>query len=78
MKEVLQRLSASTPLFFKRLRNLALSAGAIATGLVSTPESIADIPDTVLKVCSNVIWISLVIASMCQLTVKDPEQIKKG
>jgi hypothetical protein len=74
MKEILNRLFFSdTPKFFKRLRALGLSLSAVGTTIVM----IDGVPAKVSAIAAQLIWIGAVIAAVSQLTVDNPEDLKK-
>jgi hypothetical protein len=73
MKEFFKRIQHDTPLFFKRLRNVGLSLSATGTAVAT----IHGIPEVLKNHASTAIWVGMVIAAVSQLTVSDPEQLKK-
>lgn len=74
MKEILNRLFFSdTPKFFKRLRALGLSISAVGTSLIAIPG----IPEKVAAIGGTLIWVGAIVAAVSQLTVDNPEDLKK-
>lgn len=73
MKEFFKRLNAETPLFFKRLRALALSISATGAAIIAIPN----IPEKLTSYAGTAIWVGAVIAAVSQLTCKDPDQLKQ-
>lgn len=71
MKEILKRLSAETPTFFKRLRAFGLSLTGTGTALVAIPG----IPEKLSYYAGSAIWVGAVIAAVSQLTCKSPDNL---
>jgi len=72
MKEILKRIFTDTPKFFKRLRFFGLSLSAVSTTLLN----IDGIPEKLIQIASEGVWIGLTIAAVSQLTAKNPEELK--
>ncbi|MGC8751793.1 hypothetical protein [Hydrotalea sp.] len=66
MQQIWQRAQAPTPLFFKRLRSLALALSAIATAILTAPVSL---PPLVVTVAGYVLTAGTVAGAISQLTV---------
>jgi len=73
MKELLKRVFLETPNFFKKLRNLGLSLAAVSAAVINVPK----IPEWLLNLANEGVWIGAVIAIVSQLTVKNPEDLKQ-
>ena len=65
---LLQRLTARTPKFFKKLRNLGLVLGTIGTILLTTPVSI---PAGIITFATYLTVAGTVCASISQATVEE-------
>ena len=69
---IIKRINGNTPKFFKKLRNVGLLIGTIATGiLTATTNEGLILPDFVSDVCKWAMVISYVIAAVCQLTFEE-------
>jgi len=73
MKEIINRLKADTPVFFKRLRNVALAvSGASAAATIyyqQLPQAVIDfVPAKIIK---GLIIAGIVAAFVAQLTKTD-------
>ncbi|PZX62280.1 hypothetical protein LX80_01762 [Hydrotalea sandarakina] len=66
MQQIWQRAQAPTPVFFKRLRSLALVLSAIATAVLTAPVSF---PPLVVTVAGYVLTAGTVAGAISQLTV---------
>ncbi len=76
MKEIIQRLLADTPTFFKRLIALGLTIGVIG-GALMEPHVAAQLPEFLQKISGYMVTVGLVTASIAKLTVKDTDVLKK-
>jgi hypothetical protein len=66
MQQIWQRAQAPTPVFFKRLRSLALVLSAVATAVLTAPVSF---PPLVVTVAGYVLTAGTVAGAISQLTV---------
>lgn len=66
MQQIWQRAQAPTPVFFKRLRSLALALSAVATAILTAPVSF---PPLVVTVAGYVLTAGTVAGAISQLTV---------
>jgi len=72
MNIVWQRIKLETPVFFKRLRNLAIYIGGSATAVITANATIPlNLPTKIITLCSYIIAICVAIAGTSQLTKKD-------
>lgn len=71
MKEILDRLTAETPKFFKRLRAFGLSLSAAGGAIVAIPG----VPENVKHIAGHFIWIGAVVAAVSQLAAQNPEEL---
>lgn len=70
---VVERIAAKTPVFFKKLRNLATTLGAAAGAVWGANSTMAlALPDPMLTVCKYAIAVSVAVAAVSQLTKEDP------
>ena len=63
-----ERLARPTPRFFKRLRNIGLIVGTIATGLIVAPVAL---PALLISVATYAATAAGIAVSVSQLTVKN-------
>lgn len=73
MKEIIRRILADTPTFFKRLRWFGLSV--VATGVALTQVSGA--PAIIEHIGDHLTWVGGVIVAISTLAVSNPEDLKK-
>lgn len=70
--EMLKRLKAETPKFFKRVA--IFGASLSATGL--TISQIPNVPQNIVEIASRCIWMGLVAAAVAKMAVVNPEELK--
>ncbi|HMU46114.1 MAG TPA: hypothetical protein PKC72_07090 [Chitinophagaceae bacterium] len=69
MNEILNRVNAPTPKFFKKLRNIGLTVAAIAGTILAAPLTL---PAVVVKVAGYLVVAGGVLGGTCQ-TAKEGE-----
>lgn len=72
--KIKQRAKSETPHFFKKLRNWAIVAGALAAFLITIPVTW---PAWVASGLSLIVAVSTTVAGTSQLTTTDNELSKK-
>ncbi len=76
MNEIIKRIMADTPTFFKRLIAIGLTIGVIGGALIE-PHVASQLPDFLQKISGYMVTVGLVTAAVAKLTVKDTEVLKK-
>jgi ABC-type xylose transport system permease subunit len=74
MKNLKDRWNAKTPKFWKRVRNIAITLGAIAGVILTAPVSL---PAAVITAAGYLATAGTVAATLSQLTVEDSNQLKE-
>ena len=74
MKHLKDRWNAKTPKFWKRVRNIAITLGAIAGVILTAPVSL---PAVVITAAGYLATAGTVAATLSQLTVEDSNQLKE-
>ena len=69
MNEIMNRVNAPTPKFFKKLRNIGLTVAAIAGTIIAAPVAL---PAFVVKVAGYLVVAGGVLGGTCQ-TAKEGE-----
>jgi hypothetical protein len=73
LNEIKERWKSETPIFFKKLRNMAMTLGSSATALWLTNESMSlHLPDGVMNVCKYTIAACAAMGITSQLTKETP------
>ena len=75
---IVQRVSAPTPIFFKRLRNIGLTLVAISAAIITSPIVL---PAAVLTVAGYIAVAGSVVGAVSQFTTMNdsvPETKKEG
>jgi hypothetical protein len=67
MKQLIQRVKAPTPKFFKKLRAIGLALAAVATTIVAAPVAL---PAIVVKVAGYLAVASGVLSAVSQTAVE--------
>ncbi len=67
MKQIMQRVNAPTPKFFKKLRNIGLALAAVAGTIVAAPVAL---PVVVVKVAGYLAVASGVLSAVSQTAVE--------
>ena len=67
MKQILSRVNAPTPKFFKKLRNIGLALAAIAGTIVAAPIAL---PAVIIKVAGYLAVASTVLGAVSQKAVE--------
>ena len=67
MKNIVQRIQAPTPKFFKKLRNIGLAVAAIAGTIVAAPVTL---PAVVVKVAGYLVVAGGVLGGASQTAVE--------
>jgi len=67
MKQILSRVNAPTPKFFKKLRNIGLALAAIAGTIVAAPIAL---PAVIIKVAGYLAVASTVLGAVSQTAVE--------
>ena len=66
-----RRMKGETPSFWKRVRNTALTLGAIGGALLALPASIIILPAAIITTAGYMVAVGAVGAALSQATVKD-------
>lgn len=66
MKKLFDRLTSETPLFFKRLRNLGITIGAIGGAILAIPNTMVALPQMLLTMAAHAVTIGVVTAAVSQ------------
>ena len=74
MKELKNRWNAKTPKFWKRVRNIAITLGAVAGVILTAPVSL---PAAVITAAGYLATAGTVAATLSQLTVEDSNQLEE-
>lgn len=67
MKNIIQRVNAPTPKFFKKLRNIGLTVAAIAGTIIAAPVAL---PAVVMKVAGYLVVAGGVLGGASQTAVE--------
>lgn len=67
MNEIINRVNAPTPKFFKRLRNIGLALAAVAGTIIAAPVAL---PAVIVKVAGYLTVASGVISAVSQTAVE--------
>ncbi len=67
MNEIINRVNAPTPKFFKRLRNIGLALAAVAGTIIAAPVAL---PAVIVKVAGYLAVASGVISAVSQTAVE--------
>lgn len=78
MKEIIIRLKAKTPKFFKRIRTIGTVLTSVCTPIVAIPTTYtgAIISDTLVKICSYLIVTGVVMVAVASLAKEDSSNDK--
>jgi Ca2+/Na+ antiporter len=68
MKEILERIKAPTPKFFKRLRSIGISVAAIGATLLAAPVAL---PDVIINIAGYLVTAGGVLGIVSQTTKMD-------
>ena len=71
MKNIVQRVKAPTPKFFKKVRNISLVLAAIGTTLLTAPVSL---PAVVIKIAGYLAVAGGVAGTVSQTAVKSEKE----
>lgn len=71
MKTVIDRARKPTPRFFRKLRNIGLIAGTIATGILTAPVAL---PAALITLAGYVATAAGTAIAVSQLTTRDEEK----
>ncbi len=71
---IVQRVKAPTPKFFKKLRNIGLALAAISTAIITAPVSI---PAGIITIAGYIGVAGAVATTVSQLTTGDEAERKK-
>lgn len=71
MKNLKERWNAKTPKFWKRVRNIAITLGAVAGVILTAPVSL---PAAVITAAGYLATAGTVAATLSQLTVEDKSE----
>lgn len=71
MKELKRRWSGKTPKFWKKVRNIAITLGAVAGVILTAPVSL---PAAVITAAGYLATAGTVAATLSQLTVEDKKE----
>ena len=67
MKKIIERATAPTPKFFKKLRNIGLALAAVATTIVAAPVAL---PAVVIKIAGYLAVAGGIAGAVCQTAVE--------
>ena len=67
MKQLIQRVQAPTPKFFKKLRTIGITLAAVATTIVAAPVAL---PAVIIKVAGYLAEASGVLSAVSQTAVE--------
>ena len=67
MKQLIKRVQAPTPKFFKQLRNIGLALAAVATTIAAAPVAL---PAVIIKVAGYLAVASGVLSAVSQTAVE--------
>ena len=73
--EIFKRLKSPTPKFFKRLRNISLILGAVATGIMTAPITL---PAAAITFAGYLLVGSTIAAGVSQLPVEDLSDLEEN
>lgn len=68
MKELLKRMKAPTPRFFKKLRNIGLTAAAVGGAILSAPVAL---PAGLVTVAGYLVATGAAVGAISQTTKED-------
>jgi hypothetical protein len=71
MKQLKERWNAKTPKFWKKVRNIAITLGAVAGVILTAPFSL---PAAVITAAGYLATAGTVAATLSQLTVEDKQE----
>ena len=71
MKEIIQRLQAPTPKFFRRLRNAGLLLTGVATAVVTAPVTL---PAAIVTAAGYLALAGAIAGAVSQTAVKNGQQ----
>ena len=69
MKEILNRIKAPTPGFFKKIRTIGLTLGAIGSALLAAPVTL---PTSVLSIAAYLATAGIVASAVSTVAKEDP------
>ena len=67
IKNIIQRVQAPTPKFFKKLRNIGLALAAISAGIIASPVAL---PALVIKIAGYLAVAGGIAGSVSQVAVE--------
>lgn len=71
MNEIMKRMTAESPSFFKRIQTIGITLGAIGVAIMAIPASVIALPAFVGTMAGYFIAIGTVAAAIAKTTVKD-------
>ena len=71
MKELKRRWGGKTPKFWKKVRNIAITLGAVAGVILTAPVSL---PAAVIAGASYIVTAGTIAATLSQLTIEDKQK----
>jgi len=77
MKELLTRLTSTSPAFFKRIQALGITLGAVGLALLAIPASVIVLPAGIITVAGYFVAAGSVAAAVSKLTVADSNVLKE-
>lgn len=75
MNQLFKRVKSPTPVFFKKLRNISLVMGAVATGLLTAPIAL---PAFVVTFAGYLLVGSTIAAGVSQLPVENTDVLDES
>ena len=71
MKKIVDRMQTSTPIFFRKLRNIGIAVGAIGATLLAAPVAL---PAILVKIAGYLVVAGTVAGSVSQAAVVGEEE----
>jgi hypothetical protein len=71
MKKIIERMDSSTPVYFRKLRNIGLVVGAAGATILASPVAL---PAIVIKIAGYLVVAGTVAGAVAQTAVTGEEQ----
>lgn len=72
MSEIIDRLKAKSPVFFKKVKKVAFYVGGSAASVIAVNGSmVLNLNHTLISICGYVVAVCVAIAGTAQLTKED-------
>lgn len=72
MNEIMKRMSAESPSFFKKIQAIGISLGAAGAAILVIPASVIVFPTAIITAAGYFVAVGAVAAAVAKSTVKDP------